>query len=68
MTRDGLEFVWLAKQLELPGQALPDGFPHRARLADAGYSTVEDLEGVTVKELQQAGLSRREASAVLAAL
>jgi len=68
LTRDGLEAVWHAKQDEVPGEPLAEGFPHRSRLASAGYSTVEDLDGATVKELQQAGLSRREATAVLAAL
>lgn len=61
--------VWKAKQEEQPGTALPDGFPSRSKLAAVGYEAIEDVDGATVEELQlQAGLSTREASAVLAAI
>lgn len=68
MSRDGFEGVWHAKQIELPGVPLAVSFPFRAELAAAGYVAREDLEGADSRELQQAGLSQREAAAVLAAL
>ena len=68
LTQDGLEEVWHAKQIELPGEPLAEGFPFRSRLAVAGYVAREDLDGATSEELHQAGLSRREAAAVIAAL
>ena len=58
--------VWRAKQAARPGTDLPDDFMHRARLVEAGYSTVEDIDGAAADELQKrAGLQRREALAVL---
>ena len=61
--------VWRGKQQALAGTSLPATFPHRAALVAVGYSTTEDLDGATEAELvRQAGLSSREASAVLAAL
>lgn len=68
MLETALAQTWRAKQLELPGEALADDFPSRTRLADAGYLAREDLAGVTCEELQQAGLTMREAAAVIAAL
>lgn len=65
---DGLESVWHAKQLEVPGTPLALDFPFRSVLEDAGYLAHEDLEEVCVDELQQAGLTRAQAAAVLAAL
>lgn len=60
--------AWAAKQLAEPGEALAEGFPLRTRLASAGYVAREDLLGANEEELQQAGLTAREAAAVLAAL
>lgn len=65
---DPLEAVWLAKQIEQPGTALAVDFPSLSKLADAGYVAVEDVDGATSEELQQAGLSSGEAAAVLAAI
>lgn len=64
-----LRDVWHAKQSEEPGTDLPTGFPAKAELAVAGYTTVEDLDGADVEELEDyAGISQLQASAVLAAL
>lgn len=61
--------VWRSRQQDEPGTALPETFPHRARLVARGYSTHEDLDGADPKELvRQAGLSQREAREVLTAL
>lgn len=68
--RDCLEEgVWLALQNEQSGTALPDDFPYRAELAEAGYSTVQDLDGASPDELSEfANLFSTAAKAVLAAL
>lgn len=67
--RDPLEGTWRAKQEETAGAALPHDFPSRAKLVAAGYSTAEDLRGADAAELMtNASLSRREATAALAAL
>jgi hypothetical protein len=64
----GLASVWMAKQLAEPGIVLASDFPYRMLLVAVGYSTVEDVDGATTEELQQAGLTQREAAAVLAAI
>lgn len=63
-----LELAWHAKQIAEAGTALDASFPFAARLATAGYVAREDLLGASIEELQQAGLTSREAAAVLAAL
>jgi len=65
---NALADVWRAKQEAEPGQALALTFPHRSKLEALGYTTVEDLDGANQDELISAGLLRREAAAVLAAL
>lgn len=68
-TLSGLDAVWRAKQEQTPATALAPGFPFLSRLQAAGYSAVEDLTGATARELiLRAGLNRREANAVLAAM
>lgn len=63
-----LEAVWQAKQEAEGGSALVAPFPSLSVLTDAGYSTVEDLNGAETQELVELGLSRRDAASVLAAL
>jgi hypothetical protein len=60
--------VWRAKQAEVAGTPLPSAVPHQTELATAGYTAVEDLDGADIDELVAAGLSYRQATAVLAAL
>lgn len=61
--------VWQAKQQAEDGTALPAGFPFRAELALAGYTTDADLEFANESELADyAGLSQTAASKVFAAL
>lgn len=69
--RDGqkaLELTWQGKQEAEAGTPLAGGFPARAALFGAGYTTTEDLDGADVDELRCAGLSTRDAEAALAAL
>jgi len=64
-----LAAAWRAKQEAMAWPALPADFPKRAALAAALYTTVRDLDGATAAELERtAGLTPREAAAVLAAL
>jgi hypothetical protein len=60
--------VWQAKQEADPGTSLPSDFPLRDELAEIGYSTIEDLDGADVNELQQSGISTGDAETILAAL
>jgi hypothetical protein len=62
------EGIWRAKQEAIAGTSLDATFPHLTALAAIGYSTTEDLEDATETELIDAGLTRRQARAVLAAL
>lgn len=63
------EGVWLGKQEGQPGTALPDDFPFRSKLVEAGYSTSEDLDGASPDELYEfAELFAPEAATVLAAV
>jgi hypothetical protein len=59
---------WTAKQQAQPGTALAVDFPHLTRLASAGYSTIEDLDGADTDELRRAGLTLRQAREALNAL
>ncbi len=64
-----LSMLWLGKQRAIAGTALDADFPHLTTLDAADYTTTEDLDGATEEELQtNAGLSRSQAAAVLAAL
>ena len=64
-----IEAQWHAKQDGEPGAALPATFPFLVQLATGGYTKVEDLDGADNTELRNfAGLTLREADAVLAAL
>ncbi len=70
---DDITTQWHSKQNEEPGTALPSTFPSLAKLATAFYTKVEDLDGADASELTDtvangAGLTDREATAVLAAL
>ena len=62
--------VWRATRAALPaGQPLPLTFPFAARLAAAGYTEREYLEGATAEELsREVGLGQSDAAVVLAAL
>lgn len=65
----GLELDLYRKQIEEPGVPLPIDFPHRAALATAHYTTVEDLTGAGTQELiDQVSLTTKQADAVLTAL
>ena len=64
---DDNDAVWKAKQEAEPGTALAATFPALSKLATAGYSTDTDLDGADEAELVRAGLTTREAAAVLAA-
>lgn len=67
--RMGLVNTLRAQQARLPGTPLPSTLPGRAKLIAAHYAAVEDLDGASVDELREnAGLTRTEASAALAAL
>ena len=60
--------MWIGKQAAEPGVALPSTFPFLSQLAAVGYTAREDLDGADVRELtRNAGLSKRDAEAVLAA-
>ena len=59
---------WQHKQEAEPGTPLAATFPFYELLAAAWYTTKEDLEGADARELSYfAGLSQRDAEAVLAA-
>lgn len=59
--------VWQSKQEAEPGTPLPDDFAHHAELTELGYTAREDLDGADAYELENAGLTRRQATEVLAA-
>ena len=60
--------TWKHKQLAEPGDVLPPSFPWLSTLSAAGYTTVQDLDGATHRELRRIGLNRRDADEILAAL
>lgn len=61
--------VFLGKQQAEPGTSLAADFPDKAALALGGYTTVEDLRGADLCELEcEAHLSKKQAQAVLSAL
>jgi hypothetical protein len=61
--------VWKQKQEAESGTPLPVDFTELAALAEAGYSTSEDLTGATTEELVWAvGFSLEQATNVLSAL
>lgn len=65
----GFASTWWGKQEGEAGTALPNGFPSKAALATAHYTTVEDLTGAGTTELaREAGLTTAQATAVLTAL
>jgi len=63
-----LASVWQAKQEAEPGTALGASFPSLTALAACGYTTTEDVDGASLDELQDIGLTATQATAVLAAL
>lgn len=60
--------LWRGKQEAEPGTALPATFPLLSRLAAAGYTTQEDLDGADPDELKRASFNQTEADQILAAL
>jgi hypothetical protein len=65
----GFASTWWGKQEGEAGTALPDGFPSLAALTAAHYTTVQDLTGAGTTELvREAGLTTKQAEAVLTAL
>lgn len=64
-----LQGVWRAKQLGAPSTALVEGFPSRAALFAAFYTTTADLNGASVTELvNNVRLTAVQAQAALDAL
>lgn len=59
---------WRWKQERMPGVALSADFPYRARLAEHGYTTLEDVDGADIVELGRVGFTTREAETILAAV
>jgi hypothetical protein len=49
-------------------ETMPDGFPHAAKLAERGYSALDELRFATEAELQKKGFSRGEARTIVAAV
>lgn len=47
----GLVGAWAAKLEANPGTPLAEDFPGRQKLAEAGYTALEDLDGATADEL-----------------
>ncbi len=67
--REEEESVWIFKQTNEPGVALPSTFPFLTELNAAGYLAVEDLDGADTNELiTYVPLSNDGAAVVLAAL
>lgn len=64
----GLAGAWRSKQEAIAWPDLPAGFPSRATLIAAGYTTVRDLDGADADELATLGLNSAAARAVLAAM
>lgn len=64
---DDTALIWQGKQDEQTGTPLPSDFVLRARLVEAGYSMIEDLDGADESELSAVDFSSREARAVLTA-
>jgi hypothetical protein len=66
---DGLWFNLRGRQQEFSGTPLATTLPGYDRLIKAGYTCTEDVVGALADELiKVAGLNRREADAVIAAL
>jgi hypothetical protein len=68
--KDGLDIwrEWQGKHLEQPGTDLASDFPSKTALESAGYVAIEDFDGATSAELVAAGLTTRQAAAVLTAI
>jgi hypothetical protein len=62
-----LALLFMAKQAEIAGTALPSDFPGRAALSAAGYTALEDVRGAEVEELVSAGLDEQTAERAIAA-
>jgi len=66
---DGLWFTMRGRQQEIAGTALPPSTVRYDLLTAAGYLAIEDIRGARAEELiKVAGLNRREADAVIAAV
>lgn len=59
--------IWRGKQEEQPATPLPADFYLLSALQARGYTAREDLDGADETELTNAGLSPRDAKAVLKA-
>lgn len=64
-----LSALWHSKQEGVPATPIPNGFPSKTELANAGYVALEDLtsEADADELVEYACLSRRQAEAVIAA-
>lgn len=60
--------AWRWKQEQQPGTALLTDFPYRTRLAEVGYTTVQDIDGADECELGKLGFSSRQAAEILSAV
>lgn len=66
---DGAWRTLRGQQRAIAGTALPANLPGHDKLVAAGYECTEDVSGARADELMTAaGLNRREADAVIAAL
>lgn len=62
----GLERAWQGKQETELGTSLPDDFPALEVLRPAGYTTFEDLSGVSADELTKVqGIGKKTAQKIL---
>lgn len=61
---DGLSYAWHDKRLAETGTALPSRFPHRTEALALGVLALEDLDGASVRALEDLGFTRTQAQAV----
>jgi hypothetical protein len=66
---EGQASVWRSKQESEPGTALSSDFPYQEMLVNAGYSTLEDIDGADADELCEiAGFTASMAITILSAV
>ena len=66
---DGAWYALRGQQEAIAGTAIATDLPGYDRLIAAGYTCTEDISGARADELEKAaGLNRREADAVIAAI
>lgn len=61
---DGLSYAWHDKRLAETGTALPSRFPHRAAAVALDVLAIEDLDGASVRALEDLGFTRTQATAI----